>query len=643
MSDINVNIRGRDDGLGSTIDTLRQKASALGMEVGKLNNMTPTQQRQEVERASSERLRERKETVKSEYADVRKENNQEFNEMRDKRKSGEISKGKFDEFQKEFDSRSKETDIEENNELKTLERESVRNLRLILKELQDAKKIERETAQRDNKEFTPGSIGDLQQQNRILREKQGESLDDDERKSLQAEIDTNNEKIRGMRGKNDDDDDDDNRKSNPAALFGAAGAYGKGDIVGGVMQTPSAMKGAGMSNGQVAATGGVLAAVYAAYEFLNMDSKIKEALGPVSAMRGRTGRGASSNDTYKTELDEEGKIGNIGLDLLDFAGMMNTKAKATGKTDDIRERTFNDAVFQKGTGADAGVFNSLERFNKGQDSAYEISMDVLNVLTSIKESSLKEGDLAVLTEKLDSQRTIMDFQRQKRDVADTDSSLKILAAFESIGLSSKGEKGAGFMQNTLEGMGDGGPDNLMLLKYEAMKKAHPEKANDPAALRRMIRFHPDDEGYMGQMFKTIGEVAGDQDTQTGRLAMDDILMTMFPNANENDLEIYKKAIKSGNFGALLQGKGFEKLKTRKTTLTDSAIMEDAEGQVAITTQIKKDFQNSIHEASSSMMNFFTGHSEGGAIKVKNVDEKKPQPKPAARNAAGGRSGAGARH
>ena len=290
MSDINVNIRGRDDGLGYTIDSLRQKANALGLEVGKLNNMTPTQQRKEVERVSSEKLRERTDTVRNEYAEVRQGRAEEFVNMRDKQKSGEISKGKFEEFKGKFDSDNKDTHIEENNELKSLERESVRNLRLILKELQDAKKIEREAAQRDNKEFTPGTIGDFQQQNRTLREQQGESLDDDERKTFQNQIDANNEKIRGMRGK---DDDDDRGRRGTAALFGAAGAYGKGDLVGGAMQTPSAMKAAGMSGGQVAAAGGVLAGAYALYEFVDMDSKIKEALGPVAALRGRTGRGAS--------------------------------------------------------------------------------------------------------------------------------------------------------------------------------------------------------------------------------------------------------------------------------------------------------------------------------------------------------------
>jgi len=587
MSDVNINIRGRDDGLGNQLDNLRQKAKSLGRDIDDLNRMsqmTPTERKLSIKDVNDDTLREQRRRIKQEFEEARKANDREFSQARDDFSSGRISKEAFDEQKKRFSSSNLDLNTEMEQELLQVEKESAALLREIYKELATQDKLDRERAQRDKDEFNEskqgGLFGSLASENRKLRAQQAASTDEAEIKLLQDRIDNNNSQMRSLKDTGNDTD--------YSGFQNGALAAARGDLSGTVMGGMQGFAGMGkLAKGFTIA--GLIAMVVK--EFIGHGDKIQEAIGQSAAMRGMGKTGAGTNSRLQEIIAGDSRVNDLGLGGEDLAEMMNQKALASRMTGDLTGRTLDDLAFQKGFGADVGMFSQFERFTKNQENSTTIGLDVLNVLTSIQRSNLKEGDLAALGEKLDSQQTIMSIQRQKRDSVDNTNALRVLAAFESIGLSDKGEKGGDFLSQTIQGLGEGGGDNAMLLKYEAARRARPDLANDPAALRRFVRFNSDDPTYMKEALGFLGDVSGGDE-----MAMDDLIYTLFNPQSEKDMQMYKKAMRGDEgFNRLLTGTGIEDMKQRKTTLDKDTMYEDAMKTVGAVTEAMNGFSNFMQQ------------------------------------------------
>ncbi len=609
MADISVNVRGRDDGFGSMLDSLRDKASSVGREMGSIgdnfNNLTKTEKRIELERANTESTDLRKQSVRSEYQSVREANKQEFNQATDDYANKRISRKEFEAQKKTFEQLSTDADRDENDELTAIEKESNAFLKEILKQLQLQERLDSERRQRDVSEFEPGSIGAILASNSELRQQQSRTTDADEIAALQAEINANNRTVRGMR--NGDDDEDDNSKLG-RGLQSTSHSLARGDLSGTVSG------GLGMMGGTAAGIG-IVAMILK--EFISNGEKIQESIGQAASMRGGYGgTGYATNRAFTTAIGGMNTdLGALGLTGEKFAQMVNQKAQSSGMAgNDVLGRTLADYRFQKGFGADAGIFSQFERFNEGQKTSTDIAMDVLNVLTSIDKSSLKEGDLSTLAEKLQSQNAILSFQRNKRDNVDSDSALRTLAAYESAGLSQKGEKAGEFLNQTMSGLGEGGSDNAMLFKYEAAKRAHPELANDPAALRRLVKFRSDDPKYQAEFFKFAKQISGGS-----QMAEDDILYTMFNPQSEADMDIYKRMMENKGGARSTLTKTLDK--TRKATLGTDTMSEDAKADVGVITNLETAFSNVMADFFIKMKDAILSNP----IKTINVTPKAPAP------------------
>ena len=638
MSDISVNIRGRDDGLGQHLDSLRQKANALGVEVSNLNritSMSPTEQKIAVNRVGENTLREQQSSIRRDYSEIRRSQFQDYNEAKASYESGGMSKKDFDAYEKRFQSEQQITNKDEQKELVDTEREISRLLRLISKEMIDKRKLDVERSQRDKEEFNEGGatgiIGKLLSEQRELRRRRSDSTSDEEISLINEELEENRRKIRDYY-QTDGKSSGGGGGVNLNQINSATSAVGTGDLVGSAMATPQLMRGVGMSGGTVAAAGGIVGALYGLYQFLNLDQKLIEDTAPLASMRGFGGRAGLANQNYRDPnfLDGDGNLGNLGLERGDMARSMYQKAITSGVTgESLRRRTLDDTAFQKGFGADVGIFSQFERFGGGESS--QIGLDILNVLTSINESSLKSNDLVTLTEKLKSGESIMSIQRQKRDMVDADSSLKVLAAFESIGLSGKGEKGADFLSNTIQGLGEGGSDNVMMLKLEAAKRSRPDLANDPAALRRLVKFNSDSPEYLNEAFKMFGQISGGD-----KMAEDDLLYSFFNPQSEMDMDIYKKAMTSGDFSSILKGKNISSMKQRKSGLDEMSMYQDAASGTGTFTQSMMDFKNMISEFSTKFSSILG--LDGSSVNVSVVkDSTKPKNNTIPRNSTTGKN------
>lgn len=628
MPDISVNIRGRDDGFGSMLDSLRDKANNLGRDVGNLDNfdhLTRTERRMEIENVNENVTQTRRQSVIDEFNSLREANMREFSQITQDYANGRISEREYNQHTDRFEQYSNELNIDEQNELLAIENESKEFLKQILRQLTLQERLDRERKQRDGSEHSEGSIGHLLNQNGDLRRRQRESTDQSEIDELQAQIEANNETIRGMRNNGREVDGNgglggDYSRFTSGLQSGAASAA-RGDLSGTVMGGLQMAGGMGMAGGIAM---GVGASLLALKEFFSNGEKVQEALGLPSAMRGGYSTDSNSlNKDYQDKIVElQEQITGMGMSQDEFASIVSQKAlNSKMSSNNLTLRALDDTAFQKGFGADVGIFSQFERFTKNQETATTIGLDVLNVLTSINKSSLKENDLSTLAEKLQSQNTILSLQRSKRDIVDNDSALRILAAFEKVGLSDKGERGSDFINQTIQGLGDGGSDNEMLFKYEAAKRARPDLAGDPAALRRLVRFNSDDPKYQAEFFKFARIASGGS-----KMALEDIMYGTFDPSSEKDLDMYINLAnnKDGALDTLISGKDVNK--SRKSTLNEDAMYTNSGNATGAYNELSKSFTNTMQEFLIDFKKIFT--EEGVKIKsmpksnVENVNKLK---------------------
>jgi hypothetical protein len=604
MADVSVNIRGRDDGLGASLDSLREKAQALGKDVSNINQsnmsrMTPTEQRLAVEHTSKETLRAKQDDIRSEFSSARKANIDEFGQAESRFSQGKMSAADFASEKKKFSESQETLGKEENQELINVEKEMNQHLRIIVREMVMQKRLEREIAQRDDKEHS-------------LREK--------EDKEREENKDENGVTVVGARplaiDKEKEDSDNDNDRNKKGQLVHAIDRTP--EMASGTLR-PLVKGGIDLMSGIVSLaasnilTAGVAAGALITYKLAEKGNEIAEAAGNVGAFRGmgHTGSDTMRGYTEDASLSEESR--GIGIDKAQLLNLMADKARASGHADNLKIRTLNDQYIQKSTGADPGVYSKFERFNTNQETSNVIAMDMLNTLARIDGSSLKEGDLATLQEKMGIQTNLMDIQRSKRDAVDVDDTLRIMSAFESIGLSQKGEKGGEFLANTITGLGEGGSDNAMLLKYEAMKRAHPEAANDPAELRRLVKFHSDDPEYMKEAFGFFGQITNNND-----MARDDLMYSMFNPQSEHDMTMWGSAMEGkGSFNQLLTG---APNKQWRGSLSGEQIMADAQTTTGSLTDMEQ-YVKQIVEGFGVSVNGLLEDITGNGGKSVNVNLK----------------------
>jgi hypothetical protein len=603
MADVSVNIRGKDDGLGASLDSLREKAQALGRDVSNisqsnLDRMTPTEQRLSVENQTKETLRAKQDAIKSEYSGARKANIEEFSSIESRFASGKMSSADFEKERKKFDDSQQTLNKEENQELINVEKEMNQHLRIIVREMVMQKRLERERQQRDDKEFS-------------LREK--------EEKDKKGQTDENGELRPVVVDKKEDKDDDKGDNFMRRADRSVAGAiYATPNLASGEMR-PMVQAGTSLMTDLVQLAGSnIITAVAAAgalitYKMVEKGNQIVEAAGKVGVFRGSGYTGAETIRGHVDDNSYEEHMLELGLDKPKLFELMAGKAKSSGHADNLRLRTLNDEYIRKATGADPEVYSKFERFTQNQEVSSQIAGDMLNVLARIEKSSLKEGDLSTFQEKMTLQTNLFDIQRSKRDAINVDDSLRILSAFESIGLSQKGEKGGEFLANTINGLGEGGSDNAMLLKYEAAKRARPDLANDPAGLRRFVKFHSDDPEYMRSAFGFFGDI-----TNNNAMARDDLMYSMFNPQSEHDMEMWGSAMSGkGSFNDLLTG---NPNKSWRGSLSADQIRQDA----AATTGLLSDTEMYIKQIVESLgvsVNGFLEQITGNGAKSVNVNIK----------------------
>ena len=195
MSNVNINIRGRDEGLANQLDSLREKAKSLGVELNSVTSQWDAtqgaQSKKDVVTNSVNSVRDANaDRIRKEYEDLRKLNQGDFDVDKIQHSRGKISDSEFNKRRKNFQESQKELNERENDELKQLDKDSNLQLRLIYRLLLERDKRNRESAQNDDKEFLgAGLIGGLKNDIKDLEKRRDGATTPEEIAALNREID----------------------------------------------------------------------------------------------------------------------------------------------------------------------------------------------------------------------------------------------------------------------------------------------------------------------------------------------------------------------------------------------------------------------------------------------------------------------
>lgn len=582
MSDVSINIRGRDENVGSLLDNLREKAKGLGVDLSGLqsdwDNANGRQGKKDVLVDSMSQVRDAEiDKIRQEYNELRELNRNDYNDAVNQRAGGQITPEEFNQRRTDYQEANSELDKQEAEELKQVDKDSNLQLRLIYRLLKENDQRRREKGQNDADEFNGATPSAIHQRISDLEAQRDASTNDAERASLQQQIDEANRQLNESRNNGGENGGGGGHGMSLRGLGQAGQAAASGDFMG----ASTGLMGALGSNPYALIGTAIIGGIVG---FMMNGDKVRENLEVAAAARGMGMTAGGTNLSMSDQLtDQYNLIGSLGKSPDEIATMMGTKVQASKVGgESLARRTLDDFAFQKGFGADAGIFNEFERFNQGQKESTEIALDVLNTLDSIQQSQLKEGDLATLSEKLQSQNVIMSIQRQKTDSTDSAAALRLLAGFESIGLSGKGEKGGDFLQRTISGLGESGNDNLMMLKYQFMSEVHPELMNDPAEMQKALKYQNSDPEYIKHSLSRIKEMSGGN-----KMNWQSIIYGMFgDDMSSLDLDMYWNADKM-DINPVIG--------SRKQTLSKEQSVIDSQSSVGLLTEFMNQFQGFMQD------------------------------------------------
>jgi len=366
---------------------------------------------------------------------------------------------------------------ERNEKIQNLEDEQTNLLRAIKEALTDNQKIQRESKQEDNAEFeakkSEGLLGKLLNERGSLNRDLITATTKSEQKVIQEKLKKVNEEIQ--------------------KTHAGAGQDGEGTI-GGARMLSNAMNGnvGGMAMSLLSKLGpyGIAAGVIAGAT-IGLGTKGNQTLQSAYDLRALQGTGKDPNFINGFRESLFGGAGRnlsaLGISQMDMIGYATKMARTSGSMAGIDNRAYNSLALEKGLGVqDLAQFAVFERQERNMQTVSENTLDLVNVMTSIDKSGLKKDDLTQLGEKLQTQNKVLSYQFQRQEVVSNKEATVLMGAFAKLGGSGADGRAGDFISKTMGAFGEGGDQNTMAYKYYLAKKAHPELANNPAALNRLV-------------------------------------------------------------------------------------------------------------------------------------------------------------
>lgn len=561
MPETVVTVKGKDE-LSQILDDIEKRAERLGVTTDRLagfGNQTTTQQKQSLGGTQSDILEKQKEQIRKEHEEQRRLNEEEFAKSKQALRDKKITRGEFDVDKARYENAQSESKADEENELKQVEKESLLQLKLISRTLIERDRIDREQKQRENKEFNEarknGHFGKMEAEKNELEKKMLTAPDEESYKMHKKQLDALKEKM-GV-----------TQSGGGGGMFGGdemgqvAMAMSSGNVLGLVVKRfwPLMIAGAGVALAKAAE---------------NNDNEYSH----INAFQGGD---LSNKKRLQNEYRQKYVFGGTkelttyGISDDDMAKNSQNMARSSGMMGDLFERTFKSSILEKATGVDnLSQYAGFDRQDKDGKSIADNTLEMINILTGIKNGSLKPNDLLLLAEKLQVSNQLSAYQFQRQDKVDRQQIMQQMAAAEMFfGASGRDQRAgdliSGVNQNAASG---GGNQNLEWMKWMAARKSHPEMNDEQLAGLMEVGT---DANYQKAYYGMYKNISGKEGTYGSFMAKKAMLQGLTVEQRNQGL---------GPNGALLNEEYYNPLLTSKLKESGAKMdYQDAADKAAINT------------------------------------------------------------
>ena len=591
-----------DEAKKNNIDANRLEQSSSNIGNKSAINNSGREAAEEARRVAKEIEREKKAQVANEHRELRKQNQEEFNEIRKKHRSGKISDDEYESERKKFQEAQLGSYADERAEKREIEQQQLKTLEEILDSLRQAEKGETIDEQRDGDEFKgKGILGELFERRSRLQAERLASNDEDEIRKKSEElrgIDGRIGKLLGNKG---------GKWGSPLADTLTQG----GDLVSTTMSGNAGA--AAMSALSKAGPYGIAAAAIGAaiYGVISRVGGITTATAPLASIRAQGGR----DDIRDAGMAYRGSFQNMGMNDKDQWQFRYDLAMSSG----IGERggamyAAHAAGLEKGYGIkDIAGLSINERADKYSKATSDNILEMLNVLGQIRDGSIKPNDLTLANEKANLMVRMQSSQLSRREQFDTKEILSTMAAFEKLGGSGKDMRAGDFMEGAFAGVREGGDKNQMLLKIQAAKEAHPNLASNQVALAKIVE-KGDDPAYLAAAVKMLKRITAGDEVSSYYL-----MKKMFPQLTVEQREMLHGA--NNDFFETLKGNKYSKANIynaedalsyaeKNTAWADQASAWSSDAIDDVTEGVKNIAKNTsemLERMSDKVVNFFGGN------------------------------------
>lgn len=525
-----------DEAKKNNIDANRLEQSTSNIGNKSAINNSGKEAAEEARRVAKEIEREKKAQVANEHRELRRQNSEEFNEVRKKHRSGKLSDDEYEEERKKFQEAQLGSYADERAEKREIEQDQLNVLEEILDALRQAEKGDTVDNQRDNDEFRgKGILGELFEKRSRLQAERLASNDEGEIKEKTKELRGLDARINKFLGV---------KKGSAIADTLSEG----GDLVSSTMAGNAG--GAAMGALSKAGPYGIAAAAIGAAIFgvISRVGGITTATAPLASLRAQGGR----DDIRDSGMGYRDSFQNMGMTDKDQWQFRYDLAMSSG----IGSR--GDAMYaahaaglEKGYGIkDIAGLSTNERGDKYGKATSDNILEMLNVLGQIRDGSIKPNDLTLANEKANLMVRMQSSQLSRREQFDTREILSTMSAFEKLGGSGKDMRAGDFMEGAFAGVREGGDKNQMLLKIQAAKEAHPELANNQVALAKIVE-KGDDPAYLASAVKMLKRITAGDEVSSYYL-----MKKMFPQLTVEQREMLHGA--NNEFFETLKGNRYSK-------------------------------------------------------------------------------------
>lgn len=558
MPDTVINVSGKDDGsLERIFDRLKTKAEELGVATDRLQGFdkkTFVEKREIVGNISERSTNVQMDLIQDKFEKLEKEVREKAQSKRDnlgKRQDGTYDVEGFNKIGKEEKEGLNSIEQKRAEEIKRIEQESLNQLRIMTRLLMERDKIDRENAQRDNKEHSGGLLTKLKEEREALRADMENAPDESSAKAAANKIRELNKRIHGISG------------AAGEGLTGGQGGDGGGiNMMGGAM----AMMGGGGIRGILASTLGQaaigLAPLYGAYKLMqkglegwdNYAYLNKTRMGSADDLKWKY---ASMTEDFTGNKNRHTQFGYSNEDIIRTAvsvtksSMLSGGAAGYGEDEYKRARGF--VSLEKGLGIDnPAQFAQFERQDKYGRGTVENTLEMINLLTSIKESDFGAGIYVRAMEKSEIKNRLQADQISVQTSFDSRAINSIIAATEKLGGSWQDQRQGDMISSLVSGAREGGNENVMTLKYAAARKVAPGKSQRDIA--QMIEKSTDPAYHMALLESIAGL------TQEGSVNENETMKNIFPGMDADTRNSLINGVRHNkDFKNDYIGKNFQKM------------------------------------------------------------------------------------